>query len=66
MWNVHENSRKEILLQEMHAVTLLKISLIVSDVFRYRPIRHIICIKHDKINKDFKAINDFYIFTFPT
>jgi len=32
------NCRKEILLQEMHAVTLLKISLIVSDVSWYRPI----------------------------
>jgi hypothetical protein len=38
MWKVYENCRKEILLQEMHAVTLLKISFIVSDVSWYRPI----------------------------
>jgi len=38
MCKVHENCRKEILLQEMHAVTLLKVSSTVSDVSRYRPI----------------------------
>jgi hypothetical protein len=38
MWKVHENYRKEILLQEMQAVTLLKISFIVSDVSWCRPI----------------------------
>jgi hypothetical protein len=59
MWKVHENCRKEILLQEVHAVTLLQISLIVSDVSWYRPILHVICIKHDKINNHFKAIDDF-------
>ena len=32
------NSRKEILLKDMHAVTLLKVSFIVSDVSWYRPI----------------------------
>ena len=43
----------------MHAVTLLKISLIVSDVSLYRPIWHITRIKHDKMNNYFKAINNF-------
>ena len=38
MWKVHENFRKEILLQEIYAVTLLKISFIVSDVSWYSPI----------------------------
>jgi len=28
MWKVHENCRKEILLQEMHAVTLFPLSMI--------------------------------------
>jgi hypothetical protein len=38
MWKVRENCRKESLLQEMHAVTRLKITSIVSDVSWYRPI----------------------------
>ena len=38
MWKVYENCRKEFLLQEMHTVTLLKISFIVSDISWYRPI----------------------------
>ena len=59
MWKVHENCRKEILLEEMHAVTLLKIPFIVCYISWYRPIWHIICIKHDEINNFFKAINDF-------
>jgi hypothetical protein len=38
MWKVHKKCRTETLLQDMHAVTLLKISFNVSDVSCYRPI----------------------------